>query len=413
MSTRINIGLIGFGSVGSGVYHCLQQTQKEKFHIKKIVVKNPSKVRTIDQSHFSFDIEDALLDKDISLIIEVIDDAEVAYQLVKKALHLGKNVITANKKMLAQHLPELVELAKEKQAIFLYEAAVGGSIPIIRTLDSFYALDQVRSVRAIANGTCNYILTRLDQEKASFEEILEQAQRHGFAESDPTLDIDAWDATYKLQILIYHAFGKWVPTSRIVRFGIRHIKASDIAFAKAQGKSIKLIVQAKEVEGELYAFALPQLVDKADFLHEVSFEYNGVEIEASYAEKQLFKGKGAGSIPTASAVLSDVNAFALNQAYNYPKTPLENEITFTNNKEIRIYASSVNPEKLASLPWKKVEKIQTIAIDTYRVGTIALDDLLAFQQQHPTDFFVSAVSLNTKELSNEEKANLELELADV
>ncbi len=388
MSTPINIGLVGFGSVGSGVYHCLQQPQNKHLNIKKIVVKNTSKARTISADHFSYTIEDILFDTSISLVVEVIDDATAAYEIVKKALMLGKNVVTANKKMLAQHLPELASIAQQKKCIFLYEAAVCGSIPIIRTLDSFYALDQIHSVRAIANGTCNYILTQLHKEITSFEKVLEQAQRHGFAESDPTLDIDAWDATYKLQILIYHAFGKWIPTSNIARFGIRGIKSGDVEFANAQKKKIKLLVQVKEIDGELAAFVLPQLVQENDFLHEVSFEYNGVEIEASFAEKQLYKGKGAGSIPTASAVLSDIHAVIKQQAYAYPKSTFNATSEYANNTELKIYASATEAQKTNALPWLKVEKSHTSALHTYKIGSVLLEDLIEYQKENQDGIFV-------------------------
>ncbi len=390
MSKTINIGLFGFGSVGSGVYHSLQQIPQSPFSISKIVVKNPSKVRSIEEKSFSFDADAIFEDESIDVILELIDDAEAAYHIVKKGIELGKPVISANKKMLAQHLPELVALAKAKEIPFLYEAAVCGSIPILRTLDNFYALDHINSVRAIANGTCNYLLTRLDQEQASFQEILEQAQRHGFAESDPTLDIDAWDATFKLQLLIYHAYGEWVTTQQLVRFGIRNIRSVDVEYAKRLGKKWKLVIQAKRVDGQLQAFVAPQLVSKDDFLHEVSFEFNGVEIEASFAEKQLYKGKGAGSIPTASAVLADLKAVTKGEAYTYPKQ-LDEATLIDDAYKIQLYASSIHPEKLNNIPWLTTPKTEENESGFVQTGSLLAKDLHAFQQGNHIDFFIGLV----------------------
>lgn len=390
MSKTINIGLFGFGSVGSGVYHSLQQIPQSPFSISKIVVKNPSKVRSIHEALFSFDANAIFEDESIDVIVELIDDAEAAYHIVKKGIELGKPVISANKKMLAKHLPELVALAKEKEIPFLYEAAVCGSIPILRTLDNFYALDYINSVRAIANGTCNYLLTRLDDETSSFQEILEQAQRHGFAESDPTLDIDAWDSAFKLQLLIFHAYGNWIETQQLIRFGIRNIRSVDVAYAKRLGKKWKLVIQSKQVENKIQAVVAPQLVHEDDFLHDVSFEFNGVEIEASFAEKQLYKGKGAGSIPTASAVLADLKAVTKAEAYAYPKQ-LDEAKLIDDEYKIQIYASSIHPEKFNNIPWLTTNKLEENEAGFVQTGSVLAKDLHAFQQGNKVDFFIGFI----------------------
>lgn len=376
MNTKINIGLIGFGSVGSGFYHCLQEISSTTFQIKKIAVKNRNKKRKIPRHFFTYNTDEVIQDPNIQLIIEVIDDAEAAYQLVKKALNNRKSVVTANKKMLAARLPELIELSKKQQVSLFYEGAVAGSIPIIQTLENFYTLDKIQSISAIVNGTCNFILTKLHEGGTSFEQILAEAQKEGFAESNPTLDIDGWDATYKLQILIYHAFGVWVKTEQINRFGIRNIRKNDIVFAQEQNKVIKPTIHAEIIEGNTTAYSIPKLVSKDDFLHDVAFEFNGAEIHASFANKQLYVGRGAGSIPTASAVLADAKDALSRRCYKLNKTSNSLLPAFTNHKTLKIYASSSCPEKLRSIPWLLIEEEKHGNFGKFIVGEVNLENLL-------------------------------------
>ncbi len=376
MNKKTKIGLIGFGSVGSGFYHCLKKNSSNPFQIEKIAVKNHHKKRSIEDRFFTYDAIEVIRNPNIQLIIEVIDDAEAAYQLVKESLANGKPVVTANKKMLASHLPELIELSRKHQVRLFYEGAVAGSIPIIQTLENFYALDEIQSISAIVNGTCNFILTKLHQDNASFNQVLAEAQKAGFAESDPTLDIDGWDATYKLQILVYHAFGIWVETKQINRFGIRNIKKADLDFAQQQNRVIKPTIHAELVEGHIIAYAIPKLVSKDEFLHDVAFEFNGAEIHASFANKQLFVGKGAGSIPTASAVLADAKDALNGRDYKFTKAFSTSRPKFTNNKTLKIYASSKHPEKLTVIPWLSIKEEKEGYFGKFQVGEVNLESLL-------------------------------------
>ncbi|MCC7453493.1 MAG: homoserine dehydrogenase, partial [Crocinitomix sp.] len=202
MSNKLTIGLFGFGCVGSGLYEVLNQSKLLNATIKHIVVKDPAKNRTLPSDRFSYDKQDILTDPSVNLVVELIDDAEAAYQIVTQAIRSGKNVISANKKLIANHLEELIQLKTQYGVSFLYEAAVCGSIPIIRNLEEYYNNDSLAGIEGICNGTTNYILTRLANENSSFETVLADAQDAGFAETDPTMDIDGFDSKFKLQILL-------------------------------------------------------------------------------------------------------------------------------------------------------------------------------------------------------------------
>src|SRR5687767_6085216 len=245
MKKKLTIGLFGFGCVGSGLYEVLNRSKLLNATIKTIVVKNREKSRALPADHFQYDKELILNDPEINLVVELIDDAEAAYEIVTRAIRSGKHVVSANKKMIAHHLDELIALKNQYGVSFLYEASVCGSIPVIRNLEEYYNNDTLKSVQGICNGTTNYILTRLDKEGKSFNEILKDAQHLGFAETDPTLDIDGFDSKFKLQILIAHAFGLITLPDHILNIGIRNIKEQDIRFAKEKGLKLKLIAASE------------------------------------------------------------------------------------------------------------------------------------------------------------------------
>ena len=206
MRNKLNIGLFGFGCVGNGLYDVLNKSNLLDASIAKIVVKNEGKKRSISKEHFSYDKNDILSDTTINVVVELIDDSKAAFDIVSEALSRKKHVVTANKKMLAENLDALLSLAKENNVSLLYEASVGGSIPIIRNLEEYYNNDSLSGVLGIVNGTTNYILTQTNYGK-DYETALAEATELGFAESDPTLDVDAYDSKFKLLLLIKHAFG--------------------------------------------------------------------------------------------------------------------------------------------------------------------------------------------------------------
>jgi homoserine dehydrogenase len=319
MKKELTIGLFGFGVVGQGLHQVISQTKGIKASIKKIVIKNAEKPRTLPKQHFTTDANDVLYDPNINVIVELIDDADAAFSIVKQALQNGKDVVTANKKMLAEHLEEIYDLQQKTGKSVLYEGSVCGSIPIIRNLEEYYDNDLITSIEGIFNGSTNYILTKIFEEKKSYADALTKAQELGFAESNPDLDVLAFDPKFKLIIAIAHTFGVFVKPDEVINIGITHISETDVRFAKENGFAIKLVARAFKQGGKIYGFVAPQLVNQTHTLYSVRNEFNAVQVEGAFAEKQLFVGKGAGSFPTASAVLSDISALNYHYQYEYKK----------------------------------------------------------------------------------------------
>lgn len=405
MKNKLTIGLFGFGCVGTGLYEVLNQSKLLHASIKQIVVKDPLKKRALPQGAYSFDKADILNDPEINLVVELIDDADAAYEIVTEAIKSGKNVVSANKKLIAEHLEELIQLKNEFGVSFLYEAAVCGSIPIIRNLEEYYNNDSLASVHGVCNGTSNYILTRLNNELKSFDEILKDAQDVGFAESDPTLDIDGFDSKFKLQILILHAFGLITEPDEILNIGIRHIKAEDILFAKEKGLRLRLVSSAKRIDDQIVAFAAPVFVKDSSFAFEINNEFNAVQIEALFSDKQVFTGKGAGSFPTASAVLSDVSA--LQYGYNYEYKKLENSASILAAEvEMKAFVSTKNQSSLDQVQFVEIEEEFSSTAYSYKVGRIKLSQFSnEFYRNHP-ELFISFYE--DAEIRVLEQTNLEL-----
>ena len=317
---QLNIGLFGFGVVGEGLYKVLQQTPSLKAQIKKVCIKHPGKKRNAPADLFTTEKNDLLFDDNINVIVEVIDDSNAAFEIVSTALKNGKAVVSASKKMIAEHLPEILQLQLETGQSFLCESAACASIPVIRNLEEYYDNDLLHSIKAIVNGSTNFILTRIFEDKLSFADALLLAQQLGFAESNPKLDVEGYDAVNKWTILLNHAYGIVEHPSNILFTGIQNIQLSDATVASEKHYDIKLVAQAKKLkDGTVAAFVLPQFVKADEPLSFVKNEYNGVVIESGFADKQFFYGKGAGSFPTASAVLSDIAALRYDYKYEYKK----------------------------------------------------------------------------------------------
>lgn len=330
---NITIGLYGFGCVGNGLYEVLQKTPALKANIKHICVKNKDKPRPISADHFIYDPDVILNDDEVNTVVELIDDAEAAYKIVKAALQKGKAVVTANKKMIAEHLEELLALQREYNVPLLYEAACCASIPIIRNLEEYYDNDLLDSIEGIVNGSTNYILTKTADENLSYQDALKDAQEKGYAETNPLLDTGGFDAKYKLLILIAHAFGVVVKPEDIFNLGIDHLGELELNYAKEKGYKIKLVACAqKTTSGKIRSFVLPKFVDKDDKLYSVDDVFNGVKTKSYFSDTQFFVGKGAGAFPTASAVLSDISALSYDYRYEYKK--LNNETQLEDDSEI-------------------------------------------------------------------------------
>lgn len=359
MSNRqLVIGLFGFGVVGEGLYKVLQQTPSLNARIKKVCIKDPHKKREAPAELFSTNRDELLFDEEINVIVEVINESEAAFHIVSTALRNGKDVVSASKKMIAEHLDELLALQQETGHSFLYESAACASIPVIRNLEEYYDNDLLHSIKAIVNGSTNYILTRIFEDKQEYKQALIQAQQLGFAESDPTLDVEGYDAVNKWTFLLTHAYGITAKPSQIVFNGIQHIQSGDALVATEKHYEIKLVAQARKLQnGKVAAFVLPQFIKQDDHLAFVKNEYNGVVIESGFADKQFFYGKGAGSFPTASAVLSDIAALRYHYRYEYKKLYQHPPHELTDDFYVKAYISFDD--------WKYIPKEEFVWIEEW------------------------------------------------
>ncbi len=374
---QLTIGLFGFGVVGEGLYKVLQQTPSLKASIKKVCIKNAAKKRNAPAALFTSDKNELLQDPTINVIVEVIDDSVAAFEIVSTALKNGKSVVSASKKMIADNLPALLALQKETDLPFLYEAAACASIPVIRNLEEYYDNDLLHSIKAIVNGSTNFILTKMFEEKLDFSEALLLAQQLGFAESNPKLDVEGYDALNKWTILLNHAYGIVSAPSEILFTGIQNVQGSDAAVAKEKGFDIKLIGQAKKLKnGKVAAFVLPQFVPFNEPLSFVKNEYNGVVIESGFADKQFFYGKGAGSFPTASAVLSDIAALRYNYKYEYKKLYHHQPHELSNDYYLKVYLSFDDWKYIPREDFEWIEEWHAQAERKYLIGVLHCNKLI-------------------------------------
>jgi homoserine dehydrogenase len=375
---QLTIGLFGFGVVGEGLYKVLQQTPSLKASIRKVCIKNPGKKREAPADLFTTDKDVILNDPSINVVVEVINESGPAFEIVSRALRSGKSVVSASKKMIAEHLPELLQLQKETGESFLYESAACASIPVIRNLEEYYDNDLLHSIKAIVNGSTNFILTKMFEEKLGFREALLLAQQLGFAESDPKLDVEGYDAANKWTFLLTHAYGIIERTENLVFSGIQHVQAGDADVAREKHYDIKLVAQAKKLEnGKVAAFVLPQFIKQDDHLAFVKNEYNGVVIESGFADKQFFYGKGAGSFPTASAVLSDLSALRYQYKYEYKKLYHHKPHELTEDFYVRAYLSFDDWKYIPRELFEWIEEWHAESDRKYLVGVIHFREIKA------------------------------------
>lgn len=372
----LTIGLFGFGVVGEGIYKVLQQTPSLNARIKKVCIKHYGKKRTAPANLFTTDKNDLLGDRDINVIVEVIDDAVAAFDIVSTALINGKHVVSANKKMIAENLQSLLALQTETGRSFLYEAAACASIPVIRNLEEYYDNDLLQSLKAIVNGSTNYILTKIAEQGLDFPEALLQAQQAGFAETDPRLDTEGYDAVNKWSLLLTHAYGILVNPHSILFNGIQNIDRRDIEIAHERKQEVKLVAQALKLKnGKVAAFVLPQFIKAGDHLSFVKNEYNGVVIESSFADKQFFYGKGAGSFPTASAIISDLAALRYEYKYEYKKLYHHQPHQLTDEFFFRAYVSYIHEQAIDKNSFEWIDEWHVRDDRKYIIGVIANGEL--------------------------------------
>lgn len=308
----IKIAILGFGVVGSGVAEVLTQNKKliEDKLSASIEIKYILDLRDFPDSPFAdkviHDFNIILNDPEISIVAEMMGGSHPAYDFSKAALEAGKSVVTSNKEVVAKFGTELLKIAKENNVRYLFEASVGGGIPIIRPINNDLVANKITKIDGILNGTTNYILTQMNENGTSFEDALKDAQERGYAEANPSADVEGLDAARKIIILSSLSFGKCIPPEKISCKGITDITVKDFEVAKALGYTIKLIGHSEQINGKIYASVAPRFVPLSNPLAHISDVYNGILINGNMLDNVLFYGKGAGKLPTASAVVADI-----------------------------------------------------------------------------------------------------------
>ncbi len=348
---EVNIALIGLGTVGAGVYKTIAQ-QKRSIEHKEGLTLTLKKVLALQ---YSLDIPDDLKAKDfhhdiagdpsIEIVVELIGGVNPAKEFILAALAAGKTVVTANKELLAQHWPELNAAAAKSGAGLYFEASVGGGIPILRTLWDSLQANEMNSVMGIINGTTNYILTRMEEDKLSFDAVLKEAQQQGLAEANPKNDVEGFDAMYKLSILSSMAFHARVPVEYIYREGITNITPEDIALGSELGYRVKLLAIGKKHGTTVEVRVHPTMISKTHPLAAVRGSFNAIFLNGNIVGDLMLYGKGAGDMPTASAVVSDI-IYAAQQTHHhyttfYNEATVSSELTFENNWECSYFVRIV------------------------------------------------------------------------
>jgi homoserine dehydrogenase len=414
MAKKLKIGLFGFGCVGQGLYYVLNNSTGFKADIVKIAVKDKTKGRSVSKDLITFDKSVILNDPEIDVIVELIDDADEAFNIVSEALKKGKHVVTANKKMLALHLEELYKLQQQNNVSLLYEASAGGSIPIIRTLEEYFDNEELEKVSGIFNGTTNYILTKTINEKLSYPVALKQAQEKGFAESDPTNDVEGYDAKFKAIIMALHAFGLIIKPEKVLNIGITTLHENDIKYASEKGYKIKLTPVIQRLENDKVGIIVaPSFVKETNQLFNVENEFNGVIVEGKFSGEQFLQGRGAGSYPTGAAVLSDISALSHGYKYEYKKHVQKHASDFTNDVIVEVYFRYNSNSDIEKITFDEVSEKYNSGDYNYIVGKVNLQTLLTNRNYIlKNKLFISLVndkiSLNTKKTNKVEIKEKEL-----
>ena len=382
--SKIKIGLFGFCVVGQGIYEVVRKAKNANAEIVKICVRDPEKPRKIqaDKRLFTTSVEEILDSPNINLVVEVINDPDAAYDIVKRSMLRGIPVVSGSKTMLARHLPELIELQKTRHVALLYDASSCGSIPVIRNLEEYYDNDLLLEVKGILNGSSNYILSRVFDHAEPYADALAQAQALGFAESDPSFDIEGYDSLFKLVIITVHALGTYVAPERIFTYGISTIHDSDIRYAREKGVKIKLVAQVVKVSDEHFTmFVMPEFVTPDKYIYSVDDEYNGVVIRGECYDRQFMFGKGAGSLPTASSILSDIMARLHDYRYEYKKMNYVQKPGYTTDITLKVYVRYKETDIHNILHFDKIREQYIGEESNYVIGDILLSELMDKRSQ--------------------------------
>lgn len=412
----IKLGLLGFGTVASGIPFLLEENgekitaaAKDQIEIAKVLVKDDAEKNRLlaagNDYHFVTDIDDIISDSEIDIVIELMGRIEPAKTFITKALEAGKHVVSANKDLIASHGKELISLAQEKQLAFYYEAAVAGGIPILRTLANSLTSDKITRILGVLNGTSNFMLTKMVDEGWSYEDALKTAQELGYAESDPTNDVEGIDAAYKAVILSQFGFGMTIGLEDVTHKGISTISTDDVAVAQQLGYVIKLIGSIEETPSGLFAEVSPSFVPKSHPLASVNGVMNAVFVESIGIGQSMYYGPGAGQKPTATSVVADIvriarrlNDATVGKAFN--EFTRETTIADLSDVKSRYYFAIETPDKKGQL---------------LRLAEIFNAENISFEQvlQHKANGETARVVIVTHEMSKTALANVTAKLSEV
>lgn len=367
------VAVLGFGTVGSGVVEIINGGDFTRKVGEDLQVKAILDIREFPDSPYGSlvtkDYDTILHDPEIEIVVETMGGLNPAYQFTKQALLAGKSVVTSNKELVSVHGAELLKIAKEKHVSYLFEASVGGGIPIIRPLNNCLAANEIYSILGILNGTTNYILTKMIKDGDSFENALADAQEKGYAERNPEADVEGHDACRKIAILSSLAYGKHIDSTKIPTEGITKITLKDVAYAHSVGYSIKLIGQSKYVDGKVYAKVSPLMLPAGHPLYDVEDVFNAILVDGSATGDVMFYGKGAGKLPTASAVVADVIDIVKHKGYGAPYWEEGGEVTLENPDDTKFYIRANTTDK------KRAESSAAAAFGTVQFIHTEEDDI--------------------------------------
>ena len=370
----MRIALLGYGTVGSGVVEVLEKNRElisaragKEIEVKYILdLKDFSGQKIQEKIVHEYDV--ILNDGEVEIVVEAMGGIEPAYTYVKNALLAGKSVVSSNKALVAKYGAELMKIARGKHVNFLFEASVGGGIPILRALGSSLTGDEIEKITGILNGTTNYMMTKMFYEGADYAAVLKEAQANGFAEADPTADVEGYDACRKIAILTSIISGKMVDFEEIYTEGISKITTEDMKYAKALGMTVKLLAECEKVDGKWFAQVAPCLLSKEHPLYSVNEVFNAVFVKGNMLGDAMFYGSGAGKLPTASAVVADIVAEAKNphtdimNFWTEEKLELEKHTEMTRRFLVRIQG---NQAELADRIQKDFGEVQYVNLQEF------------------------------------------------
>lgn len=401
----IGIGLLGLGTVGTGVVEILEKRQEEiykltghEIKIKKILVKDKDKIREIelDKNLITTDYKEIIDDKDIDIIVEVTGDLESSYYYIKEALNNNKHIVTANKAVVSKHFEELSTYAEKKNLAFLYEASVGGGIPILKPLKEQLDLNDIAEVQGILNGTCNYILTRMFNEGLDYDEVLKIAQDLGYAEADPSADVEGHDTLRKLRILGTLALKGKIGEEDILLKGIERITSFDIRQIKMMNSTIKLLGEVKELEDGFIALVQPTIVNTNSYFANVNYAFNSISFKGNNVGELKFYGSGAGKLPTANAVLSDILDIVLNSHRKGNHLGEKNLVNLNEELKGEYYLRvSLSTEEIYNALFDISKRVLTtkdnIAVVTKEIKLRDIIELLSRLNVNKEDYFIARI----------------------